>query len=128
MNLQYAGAGLPWDETVTRGAFGRPPFSVLYLRQGSPIAVAGINDHHTVARARHLIEARAVVPVQQLADPGFALRRALRCGWGRVPRRSARSITTPPSPRVPGSGKATDRPPPASRERGAADRTAPPTR
>ena len=78
VNLQYAGAGLPWDETVTRGAFGRPPFSVFYLRQGSPIAVAGINDHHTVARARHLIEARAKVTVQQLADPGFDLRRALR--------------------------------------------------
>jgi 3-phenylpropionate/trans-cinnamate dioxygenase ferredoxin reductase subunit len=78
VNLQYAGAGLAWDETVTRGVFGRPPFSVFYLRQGSPIAVAGVNDHHTVARARHLIEARAKVTAQQLADPGFDLRRALR--------------------------------------------------
>lgn len=77
VNLQYAGAGLSWDETVTRGAFGLPPFSVFYLRQGSPIAVAGINDHHTVARARHVIEARAEVTAQQLADPGFDLRRAL---------------------------------------------------
>jgi len=78
VNLQYAGAGLAWDETVTRGIVGRPPFSIFYLRQGSPMAVAGINDHHTVARARRVIEARAKVTVQQLADPGFDLRRALR--------------------------------------------------
>jgi len=78
LNLQYAGAGLAWDETVTRGTFARPPFSVFYLRQGSLLAVAGINDHHTVARARHLLEARANVTAQQLADPGFDLRRALR--------------------------------------------------
>jgi 3-phenylpropionate/trans-cinnamate dioxygenase ferredoxin reductase subunit len=78
LNLQYTGAGLAWDETVTRGTFGRPPFSVFYLRQGYPMAVAGINDHHTVARARHVIEARARVTIQQLADPGFDLRRALR--------------------------------------------------
>jgi len=78
LNIQYAGGGLAWDETVTRGVFGRPPFSVFYLRKGWPIAVAGVNDHHTVARARHVIEARAKVTAQQLADPGFDLRRALR--------------------------------------------------
>ena len=78
LNLQYAGAGLAWDETVTRGMFARPPFSVFYLRQGSLVAVAGINDHHTVARARHVLEARANVTAQQLADPAFDLRRALR--------------------------------------------------
>jgi len=57
LNLQYAGAGLVWDETVTRGTFGQPPFSVFYLRRGSMIAVTGINDHHTVSRARHAMEA-----------------------------------------------------------------------
>jgi 3-phenylpropionate/trans-cinnamate dioxygenase ferredoxin reductase component len=78
INVQYAGAGLAWDETVTRGAFGRPPFSVFYLRRGSMIAVAGINDHHTVARARHAMEARAAVTPDQLADPAFDLRQVLR--------------------------------------------------
>ncbi|OLC14805.1 MAG: hypothetical protein AUH32_04730 [Actinobacteria bacterium 13_1_40CM_66_12] len=77
LNIQYAGAGLAWDETVTRGAFGRRPFSLFYLRQKSLIAVCGVNDHHTVARARHLIEARAKITAQQLADPAFDLRRAL---------------------------------------------------
>ena len=78
INLQYAGAGLAWDETVTRGTFGEPPFSVFYLRQGSMIAVAGINDRHTVSRAKHAMEARATLTAQQLADPGFDLRKALR--------------------------------------------------
>ena len=78
INLQYAGAGLPWDETVIRGTFGRPPFSLFYMRRGSVIAVAGINDHHTVARARHAMEARASVNAAQLADPAFDLRSAVR--------------------------------------------------
>ena len=78
INVQYAGAGLAWEETITRGTFGQPPFSVFYLRRGSMIAVAGINDHHTVARARRVMEARAPVTRDQLADPAFDLRRALR--------------------------------------------------
>jgi 3-phenylpropionate/trans-cinnamate dioxygenase ferredoxin reductase subunit len=78
VNIQYAGAGLAWDETVTRGTLGQPPFSVFYLRRSSMIAVAGINDHHTVARARRVMEARAAVTREQLADPAFDLRRALQ--------------------------------------------------
>ena len=78
VNLQYAGAGLAWDQTVTRGTFGQPPFSVFYLRQDSMIAVAGINDRHTVARARHAMERRAKLTPQELADPAFDLRKAGR--------------------------------------------------
>ncbi len=77
LNLQYAGAGLPWDEIVFRGAFGQPPFAVFYLQAGMLIAVAGVNDHHTVARARHVMQERAPVTRDQLADPRFDLRRAL---------------------------------------------------
>ncbi len=76
LNLQYAGAGLPWDETVTRGEVGKPPFAVFYLRAGELIAVAGINDHHTVARTRRVMEARKSVSAGQLADPSFDLRLA----------------------------------------------------
>ena len=77
LNLQYAGAGLPWDEVVVRGRLGRPPFTVFYRRGGELVAAAGVNDHHTVARARRVMEARASVSVPQLADPSFDLRRAL---------------------------------------------------
>ena len=77
LNLQYAGAGLPWDEIVVRGKFGEPPFAVFYLQAGTLVAVAGVDDHHTVARARHVMQERAHVTREQLADPGFDLRRAL---------------------------------------------------
>jgi 3-phenylpropionate/trans-cinnamate dioxygenase ferredoxin reductase subunit len=77
LNLQYAGAGLAWDETVIRGALGEPPFSVFYLAAGRLVAAAGMNDHHTVARARRVMEARARVTTDQLADPRFDLRRSL---------------------------------------------------
>lgn len=77
INLQYVGAGLPWGEIVMRGEFGTPPFTVFYLDEGRLIAAAGINDHHTVARARHAMERRAKVTKAQLADPTFDLRRAM---------------------------------------------------
>ena len=77
LNLQYAGAGQPWDETVVRGRLGQPPFTVFYLRAGELVAAAGINDHHTVARARRLLETRQTLTRAQLEDPHFDLRRAL---------------------------------------------------
>ena len=77
LNLQYVGAGLPWDETVVRGEIGKPPFTVFYMRSGDLLAAAGFNDHHTVARARRVMEARKPVSAQQLVDPNFDLRRAL---------------------------------------------------
>jgi 3-phenylpropionate/trans-cinnamate dioxygenase ferredoxin reductase subunit len=78
LNLQYAGAGLPWEQIVIRGALGSPPFTVFYLQSGRLIAAAGVNDHHTVARARHLMERGAEVSQAQLADPSFDLRQAGR--------------------------------------------------
>jgi len=77
LNLQYVGAGLPWEEIVVRGELGRPPFTVFYLSAGGLVAAAGINDHHTVARARRVIEAGKDVSRQQLADPKVDLRRLL---------------------------------------------------
>ena len=77
INLQYAGAGLAWDQIVARGEVGKAPFTVFYLRDGGLVAAAGVNDHHTVARARRAMEARAAITLEQLADPGFDLRRVL---------------------------------------------------
>ena len=78
LNLQYAGAGLPWDDIVVRGKMGKPPFTVFYLAGGRLVAAAGINDHHTVARARHVMEARKTLTKVQLKDPKFDLRTAGR--------------------------------------------------
>ncbi len=77
LNLQYAGVALPWDDTVVRGTFGQPPFTVFYLNGGALTAAAGVNDHHTVSRARRVMQERARVTQDQLADPRFDLRRAL---------------------------------------------------
>jgi 3-phenylpropionate/trans-cinnamate dioxygenase ferredoxin reductase subunit len=78
LNLQYVGAGLPWEETVVRGTMGNPPFTVFYMSGGKLIAAAGINDHHTVARARHVMERRLTVTKAQLSDPNYDLRLAAR--------------------------------------------------
>lgn len=77
LNLQYAGAGLPWDEIVIRGELGTPPFTVFYLRAGELVGAAGINDHHTIARIRHVMEARRNLSRARLEDPSFDLRLAL---------------------------------------------------
>jgi 3-phenylpropionate/trans-cinnamate dioxygenase ferredoxin reductase subunit len=77
LNLQYVGAGLPWNETVTRGVFGKPPFTMFYLQSGRLVAAAGVNDHHTIARTRHAMERRARLTPAQLGDPSFDLRQAL---------------------------------------------------
>jgi 3-phenylpropionate/trans-cinnamate dioxygenase ferredoxin reductase subunit len=76
LNLQYAGAGLPWTDTIVRGEMGRPPFTVFYLDSGRLVGAAGINDHHTIARTRHAMERRARLTPAQLADPSFDLRKA----------------------------------------------------
>jgi hypothetical protein len=62
---------------VVRGEIGQPPFTVFRRSAGRLVAVIGFNDHHTVARARHVMEARRSVSPGQLADPSFDLRRAL---------------------------------------------------
>jgi 3-phenylpropionate/trans-cinnamate dioxygenase ferredoxin reductase subunit len=77
LNIQYAGAGLPWDEIAVRGELGKPPFTVFYLSGGRLVAAAGVNDHHTIARARRVMETRGSPTRVQLEDPSFDLRRAL---------------------------------------------------
>jgi 3-phenylpropionate/trans-cinnamate dioxygenase ferredoxin reductase subunit len=75
LNLQYVGAGLPWEEEVVRGTIGAAPFTVFYLRAGKLVAAAGVNDRRTVAQARRLLETRAAVTRAQLEDPALELRR-----------------------------------------------------
>jgi NADPH-dependent 2,4-dienoyl-CoA reductase/sulfur reductase-like enzyme len=78
LNLQYVGAGVPYDATVTRGRLGEPPFTVFYLRAGNLVAAAGVNDHHTVSRTRHLLERGVRVDAAQLADPTVNLKELAR--------------------------------------------------
>lgn len=77
LNIQYVGAGLPGDQAIVRGEIGKPPFTVFRLGGGRIQTVVGFNDHHTVARARRVMEARKSLSSWQLEDPNFDLRRAL---------------------------------------------------
>ncbi len=78
LNLQYAGAGVPWDEEVVRGEFGKPPFTVFQLAGGSLVGALGVNDARTISRARRLLEAGTSPARAQLEDPSFDLRASLR--------------------------------------------------
>jgi 3-phenylpropionate/trans-cinnamate dioxygenase ferredoxin reductase subunit len=75
LNLQYVGAGLPWDRSVTRGRLGRPPFTVFFLRGDRLVGALGVDDGRTIGHVRRLLEARAGVAADQLADPAVDLKR-----------------------------------------------------
>jgi hypothetical protein len=68
LNIQYVGAGLPWDEVVVRGRFGTPPFTAFYLEQGRLRAAAGVSDGRTVSHARRLLATGVQVDREILAD------------------------------------------------------------
>ncbi|HEX6489557.1 MAG TPA: FAD-dependent oxidoreductase [Candidatus Dormibacteraeota bacterium] len=74
LNLQYAGAGVEWDQEVVRGEFGEPPFSVFQLAGGELVGALGVNDARTISRTRRLLQARAPVTAAQLEDRAFDLR------------------------------------------------------
>jgi len=80
LNLQYAGAGVPWDEEVVRGSFGEPPFTVFQLDGGELVGALGVNDARTISRVRRVLEARARVSRSELEDPSFDLRTSLHRG------------------------------------------------
>lgn len=78
LNLQYVGAGLPWDRSAVRGRFGDPPFTVLFLAGDRLVAALGVGDGRTIGHLRRLLEARVEAPVDQLADPAVDLKRLVR--------------------------------------------------
>ena len=75
LNFQYVGAGLPWDETVVRGRFGTPPFTVFFLDAGRLVAALGVGDGRTIGQARRLLEGKTHVTADQLADVDVDLKR-----------------------------------------------------
>ena len=78
LNFQYVGAGLSWDETVVRGRFGTPPFTVFFLDAGRLVGALGVGDGRTIGQARRLLEGRTPVTRDQLADEGVDLKALTR--------------------------------------------------
>jgi 3-phenylpropionate/trans-cinnamate dioxygenase ferredoxin reductase subunit len=78
LSLQYVGAGLPWDRSVTRGRSGQPPFTTFFLRADRLVGALGVDDGRTIGHVRRLLESRVEVPPDQLADPAIDLKRLAR--------------------------------------------------
>jgi 3-phenylpropionate/trans-cinnamate dioxygenase ferredoxin reductase component len=77
LNLQYVGAGLPWDRAVVRGRLAQAPFTTFFLREDRLVGALGVDDGRTISRVRRLLEAHADVTPDQLADPALDLKRLL---------------------------------------------------
>jgi 3-phenylpropionate/trans-cinnamate dioxygenase ferredoxin reductase component len=78
LNLQYVGAGLPWDRSVTRGRSGWPPFTTFFLQADHLVGALGVDDGRTIIHVRRLLESRVGVTPDQLADPAVDLKRLAR--------------------------------------------------
>jgi 3-phenylpropionate/trans-cinnamate dioxygenase ferredoxin reductase subunit len=78
LNLQYLGAGLPWDELAVRGRLEDPPFTAFLLASGQIVGAVGWNDGRTITQVRRLLEREVDVSLEQLTDPGTDLRALAR--------------------------------------------------
>ena len=68
LRLQTAGLSLGHDATVLRGDPAERSFSVVYLKEGRVIALDCVNRTKDYAQGRKLVEARAAIAPQALAD------------------------------------------------------------
>ena len=68
LKLQTVGLSKGYDATVLRGDPATRSFSVVYLKQGTLIAVDAVNATKDFVQARKLVEARARIAPDDLAD------------------------------------------------------------
>ncbi|OYU34797.1 FAD-dependent oxidoreductase [Novosphingobium sp. PASSN1] len=68
LRLQTVGLSTGHDQTVVRGDPAARAFSVIYLKQGKVIALDCVNMVKDYVQGKKLVEARAVVPTEKLAD------------------------------------------------------------
>jgi 3-phenylpropionate/trans-cinnamate dioxygenase ferredoxin reductase subunit len=77
LKLQTAGLSLNHDATVTRGDPASRSFSVIYLKEGRVIALDCVNAVKDYVQGRKLVEARAQIAPEALADTGTPLKELL---------------------------------------------------
>ncbi|WEK45364.1 MAG: FAD-dependent oxidoreductase [Candidatus Andeanibacterium colombiense] len=77
LKLQTAGLSLNHDATVTRGDPASRSFSVIYLKEGRVIALDCVNAVKDYVQGRKLVEARAQVSPEALADTATPLKELL---------------------------------------------------
>jgi 3-phenylpropionate/trans-cinnamate dioxygenase ferredoxin reductase subunit len=77
LKLQTAGLSLGFDQAVVRGDAAARKFSVVYLREGRPIAIDCVNNTKDYVQGRKLIEARREFDRALLADAEVPLKELL---------------------------------------------------
>ncbi|MFE6225652.1 NAD(P)/FAD-dependent oxidoreductase [Streptomyces sp. NPDC057854] len=76
--VQYAGHHAGADTLVRRGDSSGPSWSVLWLRDGVPVALLAVGRPRDLAQGRKLIEAGTPVDPGRAADPAVPLKSAVR--------------------------------------------------
>ena len=74
LRLQTAGLSNGYDAEVVRGSMEDRSFSVVYLREGRVIALDCVNRTRDYAQGRKLVEARAQIAPELLADSEASLK------------------------------------------------------
>ncbi len=77
LKLQTAGLNIGYDNAVLRGDPATRSFSVIYLKDGRIIAVDAVSNTKDYVAGRKLVEARAVVAADVLADATRPLKELL---------------------------------------------------
>ena len=78
LRLQTAGLSLDYDETVLRGDPADRKFTVVYLKEGRPIAFDCVNNTKDYVQGRKLLESGIKeVDIDQLADAEVPLKSLL---------------------------------------------------
>ena len=78
MKLQIAGLNRGYDAVVVRPGKREGSVSHFYFRHGRMIAADCMNDAATYAMSRKLLEAGVVITPEQIADPDFDMRAAVK--------------------------------------------------
>ncbi|CAL9397355.1 NAD(P)/FAD-dependent oxidoreductase [Streptomyces sp. enrichment culture] len=76
--VQYAGHHASADTAVWRGDPADRAWSLVWLRDGAPVALLAVGRPRDLAQGRRLIEAGARVDPALVADPGVPLKSAVR--------------------------------------------------
>ena len=74
LKLQTVGLSRGYDELIVRGAIDRAGFSIVYLKDGTVIALDCVNMVRDYAQGRALVTGRVAPPRAALADPAVPLK------------------------------------------------------
>lgn len=74
LRLQTVGLSTGYDEAVVRGDVADRSFSVIYLRQGTVIALDCVNATKDYVQGRKLVESGTTIPAERLTDAATPLK------------------------------------------------------